>query len=745
MADNNDVIGKSAKRVDALGKVTGQTIFPGDRSHSDELWLKILFARRPHARVLSIDTSKAKTLPGVIDVLTAEDVPINQYGLQLPDQPVLCGPGSNKKGGDVVRFVGDNIAVVIAESEEIAEKARDLIQVDYEDLPIVYDVEYAMSGRAPELHPNVFNNVAEYKRIRQGDTEAVWDTCNVIIEGVYQTPFQEHAYLQPEAGTAFIDEEGRITVHCAGQWTWEDQQQIAHSLDLPPDKIRVIYDAIGGAFGGREDMSVQIVLALAVLRTYERYGNTRPMKIIWTREESMIGHCKRHPMVIYSKWGTKSDGTLLAAEVKVIADGGAYMYTSNKVLGNTVMTCTGPYEFPHVTIDAYAVYTNNVPGGAFRGFGGPQGHFAAEMQMNKLAEKLGKDPVDLRLKNILDEDKVLPVGTLIPGGVSLEEVIRKVAWKSNWSYPGKRGENNPDYPEELPRFVKGRAVAAGYKNIGFSFGYQENSWAGIEIRGESDIEEVELRIAGADVGQGHHTVMAQIAAEVLHIDPEKIKLVTSDTAFTQNSGSASASRLTFMAGNAVKEAAEFALRKWRKEDRPAIAEATWLAPKTTPLDPKTGYGVPNFAYGYVAQMAEVTVDTETGSITVDRIICADDVGKALNPDQIVGQIEGAIVQAHGYTVLEDFRTEKGRVLTPHFSTYLIPGVYDIPKRVESIIVEDPHPNGPFGARGMAEMPYLPYPAVIASAVFDAIGIWFDQFPLTPERVLRGLGKVRSRW
>ena len=742
MADKH--VGKSIKRVDAIGKVTGETLYPGDRNQENELWLKILFARRPHARIISIDTAEAKALPGVMDVLTAQDVPINHYGLQIPDQPVLCGPGSNKKGGDVVRFVGDNVAVIIAETEQIAAQACDLIKVEYEDLPIVDDPEEAMTRRAPQLHPGVLNNVADYKRIRKGNPAKVWDQCNVIIEGVYHTPFQEHAYLQPEAGTAFIDQEGRITVRCAGQWTWEDQQQIAHALDLPPDKVRVIYDAIGGAFGGREDMSVQIVLALAVLRTYERYGNTRPMRIIWSREESIIGHCKRHPMIIYAKWGAKNDGTLLAAEVKIVSDAGAYMYTSNKVLGNTLLTCTGPYEFPHVNIDAYAVYTNNIVCGAFRGFGGPQGHFAAEMQMNKLAEKLGRDPVELRLKNILDDDKLHVTDTTIPGGVTIEKVIREVAWRSNWRYPGKRGENNPDYPEQLPRYVKGKSFAAGFKNIGFSFGYQENSAAEIELHGAGEIGEVILRIAGADVGQGHHTAMAQIAAEVLDVDPDIVKLVVSDTAHTQNSGSASASRLTMMAGNAVIEAAEFALRKWRREERPAVAEATWLAPKTTELDPQSGYGVPNFAYGYVAQMAEVTVDTETGFITVDRVICADDVGKAINPDQIIGQIEGAIVQAHGYTILEDFRTDKGQILTPHLSTYLIPGVYDIPKRVDSIIIEEAHPDGPFGARGMAEMPYLPYAPLIASAVFDAIGIWFDEFPLTPERVLRGLGKVRSR-
>ncbi|GAB4422810.1 MAG: xanthine dehydrogenase subunit D [Anaerolineae bacterium] len=743
MADTQS-LGKSIKRVDAQGKVTGQTLYPGDRNQEKELWLKLLFSSRVHARVVSIDTSAAKALPGVMDVLTAADVPINQYGLQVPDQPVLCGPGSNKKGGDVVRTIADNVAVIIAETEAIAARARDLIKVEYEELPIVTDPEEAMSGKAPQLHPNVLNNIAEYFRIRKGDVDDVWGRCNVIIEGVYHCPPQEHAYLQPEAGTAYLDDEGRITVHCAGQWTWEDQQQIAHALDVPPERVRVVYDAIGGAFGGREDMSVQIVLALAVLRTFERYGNRRPMKIIWSREESIIGHCKRHPMVLYSKWGAKSDGTLIAAETKVISDAGAYMYTSNKVLGNTVMTCTGPYEFPHVKIDAYAVYTNNVMSGAFRGFGGPQGHYAAEMQMNKLAEKLGMDPVELRLKNVLDEDKTLPTGTTIPGGVSMGQVIRETAWQSNWRYNGRRGENDPDYPEELPRFVKGHGFAAGFKNIGFSFGYQENSWAEVELHGEGDIEEAILRIAGADVGQGHHTAMAQIAAETLGIPFNRVTLATSDTAFTNSSGSASASRLTFMAGNAVKEAAQFALRKWQREERPAIAEATWLAPKTTKLDPQTGYSVPNFAYGYVAQMVEVTVDTETGFITVDRVVCADDVGKAVNPDQVIGQIEGCIVQAHGYAILENFRTHKGRVLTPNFSTYLIPGVYDVPKRVDSIIVEDPHPDGPYGARGMAEMPYLPYAAAVSAAVFDAIGIWFDDFPLTPERVLRGLGKVRSR-
>lgn len=739
-----NVIGKSTKRIDAWGKVTGQTIYPGDHKDKDALWMKTLFAHRPHARIISIDTSRAEALPGVMGVLTAKDVPINQYGLQIPDQPVLCGPGSNKRAGDIVRFVGDQVAVVIAETEKIAAKATGLIRVLYEDRTIVDDPMYAMSGRAPQLHPGVFNNVVDYKRIRKGDTEEAWDRCQVIIEAVYETPFQEHAYLQPEAGFAYIDEEDRITVHCAGQWSWEDQQQIAHALDLPPEKIRVVYDAIGGAFGGREDISIQITLALAVLRMRERHDNTRPIKTIWSREESIIGHCKRHPMTIRAKWGAMADGALIAAETEIISDAGAYMYTSNKVLSNTILMCTGPYEFPNVTVDAYAVYTNNLPGGAFRGFGAPQGHYVAEMQMNKLAEKLGKDPVDLRLKNVLTADKTLSVGTTIPGGVSLEEVIRKAAWHSHWRYPGQRGEYDSDFPEELPRFVTGQSFVVGLKNIGFSSGYQENSWAEVELLDGGEIEEAIVRIAGADVGQGHHTAMAQIAAEALGIELEKVRLETSDTAFTQSSGSASASRLTFMAGNAVHEAADFALRKWRNEERPAVAEATWLAPTTTNFDPTTGYSVPNFAYGYVAQVIHLTVDTETGEIVVNRVVSTHDVGKAINPDQIVGQVEGGIVQAHGYALLEDFRMNKGEVLTPNLSTYLIPGVYDIPQHIDTLILEEPHPEGPYGVRGMAEMPFVPYAAGVSSAVFDAIGVWFNEFPITPERILRGLGKVRSR-
>ncbi|MCS7261631.1 MAG: molybdopterin-dependent oxidoreductase, partial [Anaerolineae bacterium] len=424
-------VGQSVARVDALAKVTGTALFPGDRTYQDALWMKVLFAGRPHARILSLDTRAAEALPGVVAVLTARDVPVNEYGLQLPDQPVLCGPGSDKPGADVVRFVGDQVALVIAETESIAARACELIRIEWQDLPVLSDPLEARRPDAFPLHPHQPHNIACELHITKGDVDRAWAECDVIIEETYRTPPQEHAYLQPEAGSAYVDDQGRITVHVAGQWAAEDQRQIAHALNLPRERIRVIYDAIGGAFGGREDMSVQIILALAAWRLAER-GIRRPIKIIWNRTESILGHCKRHPMIIHAKWGAKRDGTLVAAEVEVVSDAGAYMYTSNKVLGNAVLTCTGPYRIPNVRIAGYAVYTNNLPSGAFRGFGAPQGLFAAESQMNRLAAVLGVNPVELRMRNLLDEGDPAAFGTPLPGAAALKRVTEAVARAAGW-------------------------------------------------------------------------------------------------------------------------------------------------------------------------------------------------------------------------------------------------------------------------------------------------------------------------
>ena len=744
-------IGTNAPRIDAPGKVTGKTLYPGDITRPDMLHMATLFAGRPHARVLSIDTSAAEAAAGVVGVFTAKDVPVNEYGLQIKDQPVLCGPGSSKAGGDIARFVGDQVAIVVAETEPQARAACKLIRVAWEDLPLVLNPETAAPSLAGglvdpdvtrpvpfQLHPHSTDNICYSYRIRKGDTAAGFRDADVVIEGIYHTPVQEHAYLQPEAGVAYLDEEGRITVEVAGQWTHTDQKEIAHALGIPEEQVRVIYPAIGGAFGGREDISVQITLALAVWRLAQR-GIHRPVKTIWSREESIIGHGKRHAMKIYTRWGAKRDGKLTAVEVKVIADGGAYMYTSNKVLGNTTLTCAGPYDIPHVAIDTYAVYTNNVPGAAFRGFGGPQGHFAAESQMDKLAEALDIDPVELRLKNVITDATLLSVGTPIPGGVGMTETIITAAKAAGWTQDEAGHWHRPQTTDHGPSsIVRGVGFAAGFKNVGFSFGYQENSYARVELRGGTQIQEATVYYAGADCGQGNHTIIAQVAAEVAAIPFERVRVIASDTARMGDAGSASASRLTYMSGNAVRGAAEKAVAAWNNEDRPAIGEYVYLAPKTTRLDHDTGQGMPNFAYGYVAQVAQVAVDTETGQVKIERFISADDVGQAINPQQVTGQIEGAAVQALGYAVLEEFKTTDGKVLTDKFSTYLIPTVLDVPDQMEALIVEVPDPNGPYGARGMGEMPYLPAAAAVAAAVYDATGVRFHEFPLTPERVWRGL-------
>jgi CO/xanthine dehydrogenase Mo-binding subunit len=499
------------------------------------------------------------------------------------------------------------------------------------------------------------------------------------------TPAQEHAYLQPEAGIAYIDEQGRVTVEVAGQWTHEDQEQIAHSLDLPIDQVRVIYPAIGGAFGGREDMSVQIVLALAAWRLHQN-GIKRTIKIIWSREESILGHHKRHPFVLRERWGADEEGKILAAEMEIIQDGGAYAYTSTKVLGNAILMSTGPYEIPNVKADAYSVYTNNIPGGAFRGFGGPQAAFAAECQISKLAEALGLDPVEIRSRNLLKEGSKLAVDSPLPEGVSIEQVVEETAMRAGWKRTN--GEwIRPELVEAEEGYLKrGMGFACGFKNVGFSFGAPEQCMATIELRGGAEIEEVHLFHAGADVGQGAHTVMVQMAAEAVGVSSDKVKIIASDTATSGNSGSASASRLTFMSGNAIRGAAESALEKWRGEERPAIATYQYRPPPTTPLDPETGRSNPNFAYGYVAQAVSVEVDTELGTVRILDVFSGHDVGKALNPQQVEGQIEGAVVQAAGYALTEDFQQQDGYVQTSLLSTYLIPTVLDIPERVESLIM-----------------------------------------------------------
>lgn len=752
-------IGSSEYRIDAQGKVTGATLFPADLSHVDLLYGKVMFSGKPHARMLNIDIGAAESHPGVVAIFTAKDVPVNSYGLTVKDQPVLVGVGSDWPNSDVSLWEGDQIAVVVAESPELTEIALEKIEVEWIDLPIITDPVKAMRNEFI-LHPEHGTNIRDHYKIRKGDIDEGWRLADIVIEDTYHLPHQEHAFLQPEAGLAYIDDSGRVTVEIAGQWAHDDQEQIAHALDLPLDQVRVRYRAVGGAFGGKEDMSLQIVLALAAKGLAEK-GIHRPVKIVWSREESIIGHHKRHQGVVKSRWGATQEGKLTAVETELILDAGAYNYTSNKVLGNAHLMVSGPYSIPHAKIDSYAVYTNNVPAGAFRGFGGPQGAFVAEGQMNKLANALGMDPVEIRLLNVLRDGLDSVTQSPLPVGVTLPSVIEQCARESEWTagtWGSSLAHNNitnsknvsfHSLPVDDEVIRRGRGFACAFKNVGFSFGFPERCEARIRLFGDAHIESAQLFHAGADVGQGAHTVFRQMAAAALGIDSAMIEIVASDTATSGDSGSASASRMTFMAGNAIRGAAEQALASWHDEDRPAEGQYRYVPPATTPYDSETGFCDPNFSYGYVAEVVDIAVDIETGHIFVEKVTCVNDVGRAINPNLIEGQIEGAIVQAHGYAVTENLQSKGGHILNPRLSTYLIPGILDIPAEVKSVIMEDvADPLGPWGAKGMAEMPFIPYAPAVAAALFDATGVWIDLIPLTPSRVSAALNakgvKVKER-
>ncbi|NMC79089.1 MAG: molybdopterin-dependent oxidoreductase [Chloroflexi bacterium] len=732
-------IGQSVPRVDAEAKVKGEAVFASDMRMPGQAYLKMVMARRPHAIVKSVDTSAAEVLPGVLTVLTSKDVACNEFGYYTYDQPVLCGP-CDKPYADRVRFVGDRVAAVVAESEEIAKRACDLIQVEYEDLPVVCDAEEAMQPDAPILHPDLGTNAFCHHKLYNGDIEAGFRQADVIVEAVFNTPPQEHAFLQTESALAYMDEDNRVAVVTAGQWGAKDRKQMAHALGLAEDQVRVIYPMSGGAFGGREDISVQIIVALAALKLH-RLGIPRPVKVAWTREESIIGHCKRHPFRFFTRWGATREGKIVVAEVKMLADGGAYKFTTSIVASNAVINSLGPYEIANVKVDAYDVYTNNVPRGAFRGFGGPQAVYCAEQMVNRLAVALNMDPVELRMRNLAKEDSLQTMGTPYPPGVTIREVTESCAKEAGWSRSSdgwKLARHFSKVDPEKPYLRRGLGLACAHKNVGFSYGYPESCTIGIDLYGDTEIERAVIRHGASEVGMGTHTVITQMAADALGLPMEKIELISTDTALVKDSGSVSASRMTFFIGNAIKEGAEKALSMWASEERPVHLEHTYWPHKTTEPDPETGQCDPNVAYAYTAQAAEVSVDMETGQVKIEKVYCAIDVGKAINPRQVLGQIQGGLVQSVGYAVLENFVEKQGRVLTPNLSTYLVPTVLDIPDEMDIQVLEIPDPRGPWGARGLGEVMNMCLAPAVAAAVFDATGVWFDRFPLVPEEVINGL-------
>ena len=711
------IIGQAVPRPDALGKVTGAAKYPADLVRADMAQLKAVFANRAHARILSIDTSAALAHPGVLAVFTAADVPYNRFGLIDDDQPLLCD--------DKARFVGDRVALVAAETVEAAEAAAKLVHVEYEDLPIVSDARAAMASDAPLVHADRENNVLGHVRIRKGDVEAAFAAADVVIEEEFSTSWQEHAYLQPDAGIAYYEGE-KLVVETAGQWLHEDRRQIAKMLQLAEEDVVIRYAKIGGAFGGREDLIVQPLLALATWKL------KRPSALVWNREESITGHQKRHPYFIRSKWAANKNGKIVAAQTELLADGGAYASTSVEVLKGATVGASGTYEIENVASDGYVVYTNNVPCGAFRGFGLPQAHFAAESMVTRLALALGIDPIEIRRRNMYREGSLTATQTPLPQGVSALPVLERCAAEM-----AARFRTNGVVSADMKR---GIGVASGIKNVGYSFGFPDQATATVELYGEKAIDRVVLRIGAAECGQGAHLVMRQVCAATLGVPLERIELIAEDSHEAPNAGSASASRMTFMGGRAVKDAATAALAKFPGSD--ARATVQFRPAETTPLEPETGKGMPHFNYGYVSQAVEVEVDTATGLVRVLRIISVHDVGRAINKQQVEGQIEGCLAQAVGYALTENFQCRDGKILTPHFSNYLLPTTRDMPTDVYPVIMELADPNGPFGARGVAEMALVPFAAAVANAIHAATGAWVTQVPFTPERVLAAIAKAR---
>ena len=719
-------LGQRMLRPDAVDKVTGRARFPGDLIVAGSLHMKVLFSTQPHARIVSIDTSEAADVPGVVAILTHEDVPVNEYGLIYKDQPALCG--------DKVRSVFDRVALVVAETLQAARRARDMIRVEYEPLPVLTDPRESMKPGATAIHERWPDNIQSHQRIRKGDVDAVFARDDVVIvESDYFTPHQEHAYLQPEAGVGFIDDQGRVTVHSAGQWNHDDQHQIAHMLDLPTEMIRVIYAPAGGAFGGREDMSVQHLLALVAYHL-DQQGIRRPVKVVWDRQESFRGHHKRHPYYMHFRSAASRDGKLLAVEAELIADIGAYSSSSSAVLNNAVSIATGCYEVPNVRVDGFNVFTNNLVCGAFRGFGALQATFGAEMQMARLAEALGMDPMVFRLKNALGEGSVLATQSVIPPAVSARETMMHAAEAAGWTDQGKpspEGQSSSD-------ILRGIGVASGYKNVCYSFGFPDKCTALCELYGGEAKEKAVIKIGISEVGQGTLGAMSQVAAETLGLAYSQVALVSEDTSEVPEAGSCSASRLSFMAGNAIKLACEAALEVWDAGERPAVAERTYRPRPTTMYDPDTGVCDPHVTYGYGTQIAEVEVSTETGEVRLKKVWAAHDVGRAINPLHVEGQIQGAISQAQGWTLLEDFIMEEGQLRTKSYADYLIPTVYDMPEEIHPLVLEVADPQGPYGVRGLGEMPMLVLAPAILDAIHDATGIWFTKLPVKAEDVLLAL-------
>jgi CO/xanthine dehydrogenase Mo-binding subunit len=734
-------IGESIQRIDALDKVLGKALFAADLRMEGLLHMKVLRSDRPHARIRRINTEGAAGMDGVVRIFTHKDIPgKNRIGIINKDHPILAK--------QKVRFVGEAIALVVAHGEREAERALGEIRVEYEDLHPIFDPEESLNSTTL-IHEK--GNLLCQRDIVRGDVEKGFSEADLVIERTYSTSMLEHTYLEPDAGLAGIDEDGRITVYASTQNPHYDHSEIVTSLGLDPSKVRVIQATTGGGFGSKLDITVQCFLALAV------YYLRRPVRLVYTREEAYLATAKRHPLIMKYKTGVQRDGKIVGMEVDILGDTGAYGSYGIAVAGRAAVHATGPYYVPHVKVRARMTYTNHPFCGAMRGFGVPQVAFAHESQMDLLAQELGMDPFDIRLLNAFDLGSETATGQILKDSVGIKDCLQRVQEHSKKMKVEKAATGK----------LSGRGMAAMWYGIG-NTGMKNPASARVELDHQGMFT---LFTGAAEIGQGSDTVLCQIAASEMGIGIEDIRLIRGDTALTPDAGATSASRQTYISGNAVREAAarlrlmvlenasglldvpmkeltiEDALIKstrdgeilttleevgarCKHEGKQLIGEGTF-DPSTSTLNPETGQGIPYATYAFACHMVDVQVDPTTGEVDVLRVVAAHDVGKAINPTNVVGQIASGVAMGIGYALMEEFVPGKTRSMRE----YMIPTVKDVPVIIP-IIVESPEHTGPFGAKGVGEPALIPTAPAIISAINRALHVRIVDLPAKLERVMK---------
>ncbi|HTZ91113.1 MAG TPA: xanthine dehydrogenase subunit D [Streptosporangiaceae bacterium] len=751
-------IGDSPARPDGMLKVTGQFAYGSDLWMDGMLWGATLRSPYPSARIKSVSIGAALATAGVHAILTCDDVPgANRYGLEHADQPVLAEA--------VVRYQGEPVAVVAADHPEIARQAASKIAVGYEVLEPVTDATDAMRPDSPHVQPG--GNLVRHLKLRKGLADPA---AAVVVAGDYRVGMQDQAFLGPEAGLAVPDGDGGIDLYVATQWLHVDQRQVCAALGLPPEKVRLTLAGVGGAFGGREDLSMHVHACLLALHT------GKPVKMSYNREESFFGHVHRHPATMHYEHGAAPGGRLVYVKARIVLDGGAYASSTSAVVGNAGTMGVGPYVVPNVHVDAYGLYTNNPPCGAMRGFGSVQAAFGYEAQMDKLAAALGMDPVELRCMNGMSLGARAPTGQLIDSTAPVAELLRLVQRRPLPRQPEHRAQSELlDLPGGAANTTHGEGVKRGvgyavaYKNVGFSEGFDDYSVARIRLDVSGGEPTATVHTAAAEVGQGLVTIEQQICRTELAVK----HVVTSpkDTS-VGSGGSTSASRQTYVTGGAVQAACHrvrdrlFALAEERlgrtvadlrladghvvsaSEDtvisiadllgRQVIEETVeWRHRPTYPVDPETGQGFAHVQYAFAAHRAVVDVDTALGLVKVVELACAQDVGKALNPDAVLGQIHGGSAQGLGLAIMEEIQVADGLIRNPSFTDYLIPTILDVPPMPVDVL-EYPDPHAPYGVRGVGEPPTISSGPAIAAAIRAATGLDLSRLPIRPEH-LTGTG------